>query len=180
MTRLKMIIVGAVCAVLASGAVALAATIIGTNGPDTLIGTTGNDNIKALGGNDRVLGLAGDDRIKGGDGNDRIEGDGECPPGTRNPDYCKEGAEGNDTIDGGEGDDTITGGRGKDRIDGKDGNDYISGGKGNDKLRGGGGNDNIFARDGVRDIINCGPGIDKVRADKQDQISRNCETVKIR
>jgi Ca2+-binding RTX toxin-like protein len=53
----------------------------------------------------------------------------------------------------------------------------LVGGKGHDTLNGGRGNDRIFARDGVRDHINCGSGNDSVRADRADVVARNCEHV---
>src|SRR4051812_16238088 len=77
--------------VLALAGVALAATINGTNGPDTLIGTPKNDTIKGKGGNDDILGLAGDDNEDGGTGADDMYGDGSCPKGATNSDYCDRG-----------------------------------------------------------------------------------------
>jgi Ca2+-binding RTX toxin-like protein len=64
--------------VLASG-VALAANIVGNNGPNLLIGTqqadniagaAGNDTINARGGNDRAFGDSGTDELNGGEGAD--------------------------------------------------------------------------------------------------------------
>jgi Ca2+-binding RTX toxin-like protein len=49
-----------VCAATAS--VALAATLTGTNGPDTIIGTNSGDTINARSGDDMVWGLKGNDR----------------------------------------------------------------------------------------------------------------------
>jgi hypothetical protein len=39
---------------------------------------------------------------------------------------------------------------------------------------GGAGNDTIEARDGRRDVIRCGAGHDKVKADKRDKLA-GCE-----
>ena len=44
-------------------------------------------------------------------------------------------------------------------------------------MKAGGGNDTISARDGARDTIDCGGGIDKVTADRTDTV-QNCEYVK--
>lgn len=40
-----------------------------------------------------------------------------------------------------------------------------------------GGNDEILARDSTRDEIDCGAGVDKVKADRSDSV-KNCEYVK--
>jgi len=53
----------------------------------------------------------------------------------------------------------------------------LVGGPGRDVLNGGRGRDRIFARDGVRDRINCGAGVDTVRADRADVVASNCEHV---
>src|SRR5918998_1645127 len=64
--------------VLVSG-VALAANIVGNNGPNLLVGTqqadniagaAGNDTINARGGNDRAFGDSGTDELNGGEGAD--------------------------------------------------------------------------------------------------------------
>jgi Ca2+-binding RTX toxin-like protein len=48
---------------------------------------------------------------------------------------------------------------------------------GNDTLIGGPGNDTIYARDGKRDVIDCGTGKDVVYADRYDKVAANCEVV---
>jgi hypothetical protein len=40
-----------------------------------------------------------------------------------------------------------------------------------------GGNDEILARDQTRDTIDCGAGVDKVKADRTDTV-KHCEYVK--
>ena len=62
---------GAAAPVLCHG---LAATIVGTDGPDHLVGTSGPDVIAALGGFDRVEGQGGDDVLCGGDGHNDLFG----------------------------------------------------------------------------------------------------------
>jgi hypothetical protein len=85
------------------------------------------------------------------------------------------GLGGNDLLRGRAGDDRLDGGRGRDRVFGDTGADLLIGGPGRDRLVGGRGADRIRARDGQPDAINCGPGRDRVLADRRDRISRNCE-----
>ena len=79
-------------------------------------------------------------------------------------------------LSGGPGNDRISGGPGNDRISGGPGNDRISGGPGNDFISGGPGNDTIHARDGHRDVVDCGPGRDVAFVDPVDLV-RGCERV---
>ena len=51
-----------------------AATIVGTEGPETLTGTGGNDVIAGLGGDDTINGNGGRDFICPGDGADTVNG----------------------------------------------------------------------------------------------------------
>ena len=127
-------------------------TIVGTVGPDVLRGTPGRDVICGLGGNDRIAGLGGNDRIYAGPGNDRVEGGG-----------------GADLVEGGAGRDLLLGGSGDDVLRGGDGNDELLGGTGRDRLAGGGGSDSIAARDGVRDVVDGGPGSDAAATDLVDR-----------
>ena len=150
--QLRVVVALAVGGLLVASAVAWAATITGTNGNDFLPGTQQSDRISARGGDDIVYGLRGNDRIVAASGSDLINGDGTCPAGVRNPNYCS--------------DDETQGG-----------NDKISAGSGNDVAQGGKGNDTIFARDGERDVIHCGPGFDRVYADRADSVSSDCERV---
>jgi dipeptidyl aminopeptidase/acylaminoacyl peptidase len=63
---------------------------------------------------------------------------------------------------------------GADRVDGGRGRDRIVGGSGRDVLVGGPGDDTILARDGERDEVDCGTGLDAVVADRFDRL-RSCE-----
>jgi Ca2+-binding RTX toxin-like protein len=114
-------------------------------------GTSGDDNENGTAGDDNISGRAGDDDIQGDQGDDELCGD--------------------------QGDDHLNGGPGNDDLEGGPGNDVLVGGKGHDILEGGRGRDRIFARDGMRDRINCGSGVDTVRADRADVVARNCEHV---
>ena len=80
-------------------------------------------------------------------------------------------------IEGGRGNDVLRGRGGNDVLIGGPGADRLFGGRGADKLRGGGGNDRLNSRDGKRDIVNCGSGIDTVIADRKDKIAKSCENV---
>jgi Ca2+-binding RTX toxin-like protein len=64
-----------------------------------------------------------------------------------------------------------------DMLNGRGGNDVLIGLGGNDTLIGGPGNDTIYARDGKRDVIDCGTGKDVVYADRYDKVAANCEVV---
>src|SRR3954447_25950349 len=123
-------------------------------------GTEGGDNERGSSGDDNISGRAGDDELEGNQGDDDLCGD-----------------EGDDHLQGGPGDDDLEGGPGNDDLQGQSGNDLVGGGKGHDVLSGGRGRDRIRARDGVRDRINCGAGVDTVRADRADVVARNCEHV---
>jgi Ca2+-binding RTX toxin-like protein len=180
----------ALAVALSCAAVAAAATITGTPGDDTLFGTASDDTIDALAGNDTVVALAGDDRVDGGPGKDDIWGDGSCrklgspyyciPRGQhcpksrkhkkKKPYYCIPSHRrfGNDKLYGGSERDVIRGNRG---------DDHIAGGPGHDILLGGGDDDWIYSRDGERDYVNCGRGWDRVKADRKDKVSRDCEFV---
>jgi Tol biopolymer transport system component len=96
--------------------------------------------------------------------------------GTAGADMAK-GLGGNDTLTLGAGNDIGRGGPGNDLITGGAGADLLLGGPGHDLLRGRAGRDRIFASDGVRDLIKCGPGRDFVVADRRDFVAANCEIV---
>jgi RTX calcium-binding nonapeptide repeat (4 copies) len=85
------------------------------------------------------------------------------------------GRGGNDLLRGRAGNDRLEGGVGHDRLFGDNGADLLIGGLGRDRLVGGKGGDRFRARDGERDVIDCGAGLDRVLADRRDRISRNCE-----
>lgn len=109
---------------------------------------------------DRIDGSGRDDRLSGGDGDD---------------DLC--GEAGDDDLRGGAGDDDLRGGAGDDRLTGGSGRDSLTGGPGHDVLSGGPGNDTVHARDGRRDRVTCGTGDDRIAADREDRVARDCEHV---
>lgn len=128
-----------------------AQTFTGTPRADEIHGTPGPDVINGRGGDDKIFGGGGADKLNGGKGDDVIAGDA-----------------GNDRISGGPGDDTLLGGAGNDRI---------SGGAGSDQVFGGAGNDIISVRDGEVDTVHCGAGRDRVIADPDDVVGKDCEVV---
>jgi Ca2+-binding RTX toxin-like protein len=75
------------------------------------------------------------------------------------------------------GDDVVEALAGADRVDGGWGRDTVRGGAGRDRLIGGRGDDTILARDGERDTIECGWGIDTAVVDRADRVLRGCEHV---
>ena len=134
----------------------------GTNAKDEINGTGLRDALFGLGGNDELRGLASKDCVNGGAGNDTLRG----------------GA-GIDLVKGVGGDDNVKGGAGKDDLRGGGGGDRISGGPGKDVLKGGGGDDVIVASDFRRDTVRCGAGNDRAKVDSTDNVSKNCERVKV-
>ena len=84
------------------------------------------------------------------------------------------GTAASEIIVGGKGNDRISALRGNDCISGSSGRDRLRGGPGTDRIKGGTGDDRIFAQDGQRDVVACGKGKDRVRADGDD-VLRSCE-----
>ena len=87
------------------------------------------------------------------------------------------GTAANDVLYGLGGADLLLGGKGNDVLYGGRGNDVLDGGPGNDRLFGGPGNDTLRARDGRRDLVDCGPGRDRAVVDRIDRVS-GCELVR--
>jgi hypothetical protein len=102
----------------------LAATIVGTSGPDNLVGTAGRDVIVARAGNDDIQGRGGNDVVCAGRGADDVLA-----------------GRGRDRVFGGDGVDEFAGGAGNDRLSGQVGADQLAGNRGADLLLGGRGFD---------------------------------------
>ena len=132
----------------------LAATLVGTPGPDTLRGTAGVDVIVGREGNDVITGLGGDDIVCAGKGDDTIfGGDGFD---------IIFAAQGNDTIYAADGSTTATRADSKGaRMFGGAGNDIIHGSNKWDRMQGGLGVDTLFGYEG-RDWMRAGAGNDTV------------------
>jgi Tol biopolymer transport system component len=80
-------------------------------------------------------------------------------------------------IDGTAQADNLRGTELRDLLYGLGGDDRITGGGGEDDLHGGSGDDVLLARDRSRDRLDCGPGRDRVVADRRDVIAHDCERV---
>lgn len=179
-------------------------TITAKGGDDLVFGNQGNDRIVGGLGHDELLGGNGADDIDADSGDDHLQGDGaNCvfgeypissatvgisvipvPCGPVSPDNPGgdrlDGDEGDDLLEGQEGDDILRGGGGIDDVFAGDDDDVVEGGTGEDSLYGGEGNDTLRSRDGRADYLDCGPGSDKVTADKTiDTIDSSCETVSV-
>jgi Ca2+-binding RTX toxin-like protein len=86
------------------------------------------------------------------------------------------GLAGHDVLRGGLGSDRLYGGIGRDTLIGDAGNDILVGGTQRDTFWGGKGDDVISSRDGMREVVTCGAGTDRVIADRLDVV-RGCEKV---
>ena len=82
-----------------------------------------------------------------------------------------------DLINGLAGNDRLSGRKGKDVIKGGIGADLLIGGKAFDTMLAGPGDDVIRARDGSRDQIECGGGIDRAVVDATEDGVFDCEEV---
>jgi hypothetical protein len=135
---------------------------------DVLFGSSFGDRLFGRQGRDLLRGRAGNDCLYGGEGADVLDGDG--------GDDSLWGGDGRDRLFGGAGNDRVLGGAKGDEVHGDAGSDRLSPGTGRDRVWGGPGNDTISARDGSRDVIDCGTGLDRVTADARDHL-RGCERV---
>ena len=176
---------------LAAGAAA--AEIVGTAGDDVLAGGAEDDVIAGLAGNDRIFGGAGDDSLNGGPGSDDLAGgpgnDAAAYPNHDGvvvtiDDLANDGAPGEldnvqtdiEDLYGSPGPDRLEASAGPNTIDADGGDDVLVGGAGKDSFFGGDGNDRIEARDGIADVIDCGPGADTAVVDPADS-QLECEAV---
>jgi Ca2+-binding RTX toxin-like protein len=176
-----------------AGGVAWAALVAGDAGPNTLTGTEGDDSLYGRAGNDTLSGAGGNDDLDGGSGADDLRGGSGVDAATYGgrtagvtvtlDDQANDGESGEgdnahrdvEAVYGGKEDDVLTGDRRSNTLDGQAGNDRLKGGGGVDFVYGGPGDDVIDGRDGKgHDVVDCGPGNDRVIADKRDKTS-GCE-----
>ena len=155
-------------AALALGGAPCANSSFGGRDDDVLFGSSFGDRLYGRQGRDLLRGRAGNDCLFGGEGADVLDGDG--------GDDTLSGGDGRDRLFGGAGNDRVLGGAKGDELRGDTGNDQLFPGTGRDRVWGGAGNDVISARDGSRDVIDCGAGLDRVTADRRDRL-RGCERV---
>jgi Ca2+-binding RTX toxin-like protein len=110
--------------------------------------------------------------IEGGGGNDRLSSqDGYTRVASRR---VMLGQGGRDTLLATPDGSTLHGGNGHDKLFGGPGVDNLTGGRGADLISGGSGRDLLRAIDGLRDRVDCGPGIDRAKVDGIDRV-KNCE-----
>jgi dipeptidyl aminopeptidase/acylaminoacyl peptidase len=122
------------------------------SGSGLVRGTPFSDFLRGSPGPDRLLGLGRKDHLDAGAGDDVLDGDG-----------------GWDTLLGRTGADVLIGGADP---------DSIVAGPGRDRVDAGAERDTISVRDGWRDMVDCGSGIDIVDADRLDVVDASCERVR--
>jgi hypothetical protein len=125
-------------------------------------GTAASERLSVVAAGSRVLGMEGDDEITGGAGRD-----------------CLDGGPGKDLLSGRSGSDVMIGGPGSDRLAGGSGADRLTDaplsyafglGSGSNRVAGGPGRDVVDVANARRDIVRCGPGRDRVSADRADRL----------
>jgi Ca2+-binding RTX toxin-like protein len=167
-------------AVVVASEVALAAPIEGTDASEVIFGTPENDVIYGFAGGDFIRSLAGDDEVHGGTQPDKLWGD--EPESNNQLDPLPGGEDtlfgesGNDQITGYSSNDTLRGGRGKDNLDGSRGADTLYGGDGDDTINTGqiDGMTNLIPDKAV-DHVYCGPGLDLVLYEDDEDVVVDCE-----
>jgi hypothetical protein len=144
---------------------------------------SGKDWISGNDGNDLLDGGPGGDYLTGGAGEDTADFSARTLPvtvvldGNANDGQSGEGDKVDSSVEdvsGGAANDAITGSTGPNVLKGGSGNDTLDGGAGADSLDGGDGADALRARDGVRDTLSCGAGVDSVEADSNDLLDASC------
>ena len=163
-----------------SGSAAPKFVVVGTSGKDRITGTNRKDRILGLGGNDSLDGGRSTDCVDGGTGNDRLSGGigSDRLYGLAGRDIMNGGAD-NDRLFAGAGNDALNGSSGNDLLSGGVGNDSINAAYGRDRILAGSGNDAInVSTQGPKATVDCGSGVDKVRANKKERRGmKGCERV---
>ena len=179
----------------------------GGSGADELFGEDGEDRVLGGAGDDVIFSITTDDEpdvLSGGKGTDltdyaqasgpvRIDLDGRPDDGVENendnvkPDVedvlgsqfadLLVGSAGANELSGGTGDDRIFGRAGSDGLLGERGSDLLVLGPGTDLGDGGAGADRLRSRDKARDQVRCGSSIDRVKADRRDRTTADCDRV---
>jgi Ca2+-binding RTX toxin-like protein len=175
-------------------------TIDALAGNDSVLGRSGGDDIYGNEGNDRLSGDGGPDKIYGGPGDDiDLDGDARIDEiyGEAGNDLELDGDKGNDELYGGPGDDGgpptteniqrhgLRGEGDANLVHGGDGADTINAvwaadrGGAQEQIFGGNDNDTIAAKDGVKDVIDCGDGLSDtvVSHDVGLDVLKNCEVI---
>ncbi|MEZ5100608.1 MAG: calcium-binding protein [Thermoleophilia bacterium] len=169
--------------------------LVGTPFADVLAGNDAANELLGGAGDDRLGGGQGDDLLDGGDGRDtlveRTTGSLTLGPttltglgtdalasieaarltgGPRRNVLTATRFPGRVVLTGLGGNDVLRGGKGADRLVGGAGKDLLVGGPGLDVLLGGAGADTLRARDGKRDTVNGGGGVDTAAVDRKDRL----------
>ena len=156
---------------------------VGFDGGDTVTGGAGNDTLEGGDGNDTLAGGPGVDDMSGELGRDTVDYasagsdvvvtlDDRADDGQRRErDNVHRDVE---NVSGGGVQDTFTGSGNANTLDGGTGQDYVDGARGRDRLLGGASVDVVRARDGKRDVIDCGQSTDFAIVDRMDRV-RHCE-----
>jgi hypothetical protein len=140
----------------------------------TCQGTNDNDTLRGTAVRDVITGYGGADTISGRGDNDNLQGDDQSDPALDGADRLSGGA-GTDLLVGHGGADVLIGGRDGDTINAQE-FQTLGHPPGKDTVRAGRGNDTIYATDGVKDAIDCGPGVDYVLFDRDLDTVTDCET----
>lgn len=122
---------------------------------ERLFGSMNADHLAGDSQANRIEGFGGDDVILGRGGADRLTDD-----------WSRAG------------NDRLFGGAGEDRLSGGDGSDFLGGGTGKDSLRGRHGDDRFRAKDGFRDEVRGGGGVDWARVDRALDLLSGLERVR--
>ena len=156
---------------------------VGFDGGDTVNGGAGDDTLEGGDGNDTLAGGPGEDDMSGELGRDTVDyasagsdvvvtlDDSDDDGERREGDNVHRDVE---NVSGGGVQDTFTGSGKANTLDGGTGQDYVDGERGRDRLLGGAAVDVIRARDGKRDVIDCGQSTDFAIVDRMDRL-RRCE-----
>ena len=129
-------------------------------------GTAASEQLTVVAAGNHVMGMEGDDLITGGAGRDCLEGG----PGKD----VLSGRGGRDVVQGGPGSDRLAGGSGADRLTDSPTAYAFGLGSGTNRVSAGPGADVVDVANAKRDIVHCGPGRDRVSADREDRLS-GCE-----
>ncbi|HET8951857.1 MAG TPA: calcium-binding protein [Solirubrobacteraceae bacterium] len=163
----------------------------GGNGGDTMFGNAagnvlrggeGNDVIDAGGGDDVLEGGPGADDLIGGAAVDRVSYSNAAAQRISLDGVRDDGAPGEldnvradvEDVTAGAGDDEVIGNGADNALDGGAGSDRLDGAGGVDRYVGGPGADAVFARDGLRESVDCGTESDAGEADTNDELAA-CE-----
>jgi Ca2+-binding RTX toxin-like protein len=156
---------------------------VGFDGGDTVDGGAGDDSIEGGDGDDTMAGGSGVDTISGELGSDTVEyASARSDVAVTLNNRADDGEQGEgdnvrtdvENVSGGGVQDTFTGSGQANTLDGGTGQDYVDGKRGRDRLLGGGAVDVVRARDGRRDVVDCGRSTDFAIVDRMDRV-KGCE-----